>query len=161
MKGNRIILSAPFSPRGVFTEGILSGTVYPGQIVQPDPTVAMVGGRNTYVPYDTAYSGYRTKGGLYIVYEDDLQGKKYNDQYASGSRIFLYTPAPGEEFNLLLKDTAGTGDDHTAGTLFIPEDGTGRIMEDTGTSQLEPFLLMEDITDPTDPTWAWVRYSGN
>lgn len=161
-RGNEIIISAPTSPRGVFTEGIIKtgNTPKPGTIMQMDPTVSLVGGRHTFKVYDADADGGRPKGPLYILDYDKLQGKLPTDAYAAGDRCFLYTPIAGEEFNLLLADVAGTGDDHTAGEILIVDDTTGKLIATTGSPETEPFMLLESVTDPTADQLVWVVYTG-
>lgn len=157
-RGNKIIVTA--NPEGKFMEGIISGALKPGTVVQIDPTAALVGGRHTYGVFDRAADGDRPKGAWWILIEDYLLGMPVDQAYVSGSRCFLYSPVPGEELNMLLLDIAGTGDDHTKGEVLIVDDGTGKLIATTGTPQTEPFVLLETVTDPVADTLAWVQFSG-
>jgi hypothetical protein len=160
MRGTGIIVTA--DPQGTFLEGYIatSNTPKPGTVMQPDLSVALVGGRFTYKVYDADADGGRPKGPLCILYEDFLQGKTYADAYAAGDRCFLYIPKPGDELNMILADVAGTGDDHTKGEILIPKDTTGKLIATTGSPEIEPFQLNETITDPVADTLAWVTYLG-
>lgn len=162
-RGNTIIVSAPESPRGVLMEGIIKTgqTPKPGTIMQKDCSVALQGGRHTYKIYDADADGGRPKGAIWILLEDRFNGDRgITDAYAAGDRCFLYCPIPGEEFNMLLADVAGTADDHTAGEVLIPKDATGKLIATTGSPETEPFLLLENVTDPTTDQLVWVEYTG-
>ena len=161
MKGNEIMVSS--EPRGRFVEGIIGSglTPKPGTIMQIDYTVALKGGRWTWKLYDRAADGDRPKGPLIILLESHLKGGTYADAYAAGDRAFGFIPLDGDEFNMLIGDVAGTGDDHSIGEILMVDDGTGKLVATTGTPQSEPFTLQEGpITDPTADTLAWVVYTG-
>ena len=159
-RGNETIVSA--NPRGVFMEGIIGAglTPKPGTVMQIDPTVALSGGRHTFVLYNADADGGRPKGPIYVLRSNDLVGKTQSDAYAAGERAYLYTPVAGEELNMRLADVAGTADDHTAGEMLIVDDGTGLLIATTGTPESEPFQLLETVTDPTEETVAWCMYTG-
>lgn len=160
-RGNGIIVSA--DPDGVFMEGYIGAglTPKPGTVMQIDASVALKGGRHTWKLYNTGTDGKRTKGPLIILLDDYLQGKTPSDAYVAGTRCFGYVPKAGEEFNMLLGDVAGTGDDHTLGEVLMVDDTTGKLIVTTGTPLSEPFILLEAITDPVADTLAWVQYGGN
>jgi len=159
-RGTEIIVSA--NPRGVFAEGTLTAiTPKPGTIMQIDISAGLDGtGRFTYEIYNADADGGRPKGPLFILLPDRLQGKLETDAYTSAGHCFLYTPVAGEEFNMLLIDIAGTGDDHTAGEMLIVDDTTGKLIATTGTPETEPFMLLETVTDPVADTLAHVIYTG-
>lgn len=158
MRGNEVIVTA--NPRGVFLEGTIGTgfTPKPGTIMQIDHSVAMAGGRNTWVPFNMASDGDRPASPLAVLREDNLQGKTMTDAYAAGDRAFLYVPVAGEELNCILGDVAGTGDDQTAGARLSVDDGTGKLV--TAAGQHAPFQLKENVTDPTADTIIWVVYNG-
>lgn len=159
-RGNQIIVTA--EPRGQFMEGYVGAgeTHYPGMIVQIDPTVALKGGRHTYKLYAPGVDGENPLGPLWVVLPDYLQGKTHLDSTAAGLREFLYSPANGEELNCLVKNLAGTADDHAVGEKLMVDHGTGLLIPTTGSPENEPFVLLETITDPTADTLAWVLYNG-
>lgn len=159
-RGNSIIVSA--NPRGVFMEGVLGAglTVYPGTVVQIQPATALVGGRHTFEVYNADADGGRPKGPIYIVREDGLQGRVMTTPYTAGERLFLYTPLPGEELNLMVGDVAGTGDDHTKGEMLIPDDTTGEFVATTGSPEIECAQLLETLTDPAADQLAWCIWTG-
>ncbi len=154
-RGNDIVL--PVEPRGVFLEGLISGTPKPGTIVQIKNT-ALVNGRPTFEAFNRAADGDR--GIIAVLDADRLQGKLATDAYADGDRCFVYCPVAGEELNVLKLDVAGTGDDFTIGQYLIVDDGTGKVLGTTGSPQSEPFVAMEAITDPTADQLVHVMYTG-
>lgn len=168
MRGHCIIVSA--DPQGKFTEGLVAAgeTHYPGQIVQVDPTVALVGGRHTFKVYDRAADGDQPIGAFWVVTELNmsLQGKALTsstsfDSYAAGERASYYSPMAGEELNLLYLNIAGTADDHAAGEIGMVDDGTGKIIATTGSPETEVCVLKETVTDPAADFLAWVEWSGH
>lgn len=159
-RGNGIIVSA--NPRGMFDEGyIASGeTPKPGTILQIKADTDLIGGRHTFQIYNADADGGRPKGPIFILLPDDNAGKLATTAYAAGDRCFVYTPLPGEEFNLLIADVAGTGDDHTKGEMLIIDDTTGKMIATTGTPETEVAMLLETLTDPTADQLAWCRWTG-
>lgn len=157
-RGNCIVVSA--EPNGRFEEGIIASgqTPKPGTVMQRDPTVALQGGRHTYKIYDRASTGDDFAGSLWVLREDYLQGKANTEAYAAGDRCFLYSPQAGDELNIIVKNLAGTADDHAAGALLSVDDTTGKLVAAAGASS--PFQLLEAITDPTADTLAWVQFRG-
>jgi hypothetical protein len=126
MRGNEILLSA--EPKGRYVEGIISGTPLPGSLMEVVPGCTPVGGRLTY----RAYSGSKQPTNL-ILLPDHLEGATATTAYVSGSRGFMYTMLSGDEANLLVGQTAGTGAavaigdqlEGEPGGLLIPLAGTG------------------------------------
>ena len=161
MRGNEIMVSA--NPQGKFVEGIISGTPYPGTIVQPDTSVALVGGRQTWVVYDADADGGRPKGPFIVLREDHLQGKIHSDAYASGDRGFGYIPLAGDELNLYWKDedTGTTTNDIAAGQVGIVDDGTGLIIATTGSPETEVCMANEAANNLDGDTWVWSVWTGH
>lgn len=159
-RGSTIVVS-PF-PKGHYVEGILGVgvTPKPGQIVQIDASVALVGGRHTWKLYDADADGGRPKGPFIVMTEDAEQGRTVDDAYVAGERGFGYIPVPGDELNLLVANLAGTADDHVKGEVLIVDDTTGKMIATTGTPETEVAVLLEDITDPTADTLAWCQWTG-
>lgn len=162
MNGNRIVVSP--SAQGHYGEGIVGAglTFYPGTIVQKDFTVPLQGGRNTYKYYTGIASadGNRPVGAYTLVIENQYLGKTAIDSYAAGSRFMYYQPQEGDELNVLLKDTAGTGDVHNIGEVLMVNNGTGKFIITTGSPQTNPAVLKEQIAAPTADTLAWVEWTG-
>lgn len=154
-RGNTIIVSA--DPKGVFMEGVVSGTPKPGTIMEIS-SFTMVGGRFTWRAYQPGTDGERRL--IAVLLEDNLQGKTPTDAYVDGTRCFLYCPIAGEELNCLLADVAGTGDAHTAGETLIVDTGTGKLIATTGSPESEPFRLLESLSALTADTLAHVMYTG-
>lgn len=92
--------------RGVFSEGTLNGTIYPGMVAEVDPTQKVVGGRTGWRPFSGTTG---SKGPFQIVLPDFLQGRTKNDEYADGDRVFIYSPARGDELNVRVEEPVGTG----------------------------------------------------
>lgn len=157
---NKILLNT--EPKGRFIEGIVASgqTPKPGQVVQIDPSQALVGGLFTLKLYDADADGGRPKGPFIVLLEDSLQGKTVSDAYAAGDRCQGYVPLPGDELNLLLGDVAGTADDHAAGEILIVDDTTGKLVATTGSPETEVAMLLEAVTDPTSDTLAWCVWTG-
>lgn len=157
--GNKIVREA--NPRGKFFEGIIGAGVSapkPGLVMQLDLSVAEENGRFTYVLYNLAADGNR--GPMFVLREDEGQGRTMTTAYAAGERCFLYVPFAGEELNMQMLDVAGTADAHTIGTVLIVDDGTGQLIDTTGSPESEPFTLLENITPTTTDNLARVMYSG-
>jgi hypothetical protein len=109
-------------------------------VLLPDPQDA------TWTLNTTAYEGTTTE---YIY-----------GAYAAGDHCFVYTPMPGEEFNLLLANESGTAD-IAAGTMLMIDDGTGTLNATAGTPETEPFMLLVDVDgDLAGVVLAHVIYTG-
>lgn len=157
---NQIIVSS--EPAGKFQEGFVKSgeTFYPGMIVQKDPSVVLRQGRHTYKIYNRDADGDNPAGPHWVVLPDYLRGGLVTDSFAAGERCFLYAPLPGDELNLLVKNIAGTGDDHAVGEILMVDDDTGKLVATTGSPEREVCQLLEAITDPTADTLAWVEWGG-
>lgn len=156
-KGNAIILSN--QPRGVFLEGPITGTPKPGTCMQIDISEGLDDtGRPTWEAYNADADGNQRL--VAILLPDDFQGKIETDAYVAGDRGKVYIPVAGEEFNMLLADVAGTGDDHVFGELLMIDDGTGKLIATTGSPESECFQLLEAVTDPTADQLVHVIYTG-
>ena len=157
-KGNSIIVTC--DPNGRPMEGYVTTAEKPGTVLQINAAVALKGGRHTYVVYNRDADADRPVGALWILLEDRLQGRLATTAYVAGERCFLWSPAAGEEFNMLVANLAGTADDHALGEILMIDDGTGLLIATTGSPETESFVLLEAITDPTADTLAWVQYTG-
>lgn len=160
-RGNGIIVSA--RPGGRFLEGPLKSgiTPKPGTVMQIDASAGVDDNGNfNWELYDSDADGGRPKGPLAILLPDELRGVDATTAYADGARCFVYIPLPGEEFNMLLQDVAGTGDDHALGEILIVDDGTGKLIATTGSPESEPFMVLETVTDPVADTLTHVIYTG-
>lgn len=159
MKGNEIIVSA--NPRGVFHEGEVDGTPKPGTCMQIKAATEPVNGRFTWEAYNADADGNQRL--VAVLNLDYWQGKLATDAYADGDRCQVYCPVAGEELNVLLDDVAGTSatSDYAIGDLLIIDDGTGLVIDTTGTPESEPFILLETLTDLTADQLVWVMYTGH
>lgn len=155
MKGSTIL--ALTNARGVFKEGIIYGTPKPGTMMQIKAT-ALVNGVATFEVYAPGTDGEQRP--VLILLENKIEGKIYSDAYVSGTRGFLYIPAPGEELNVLVADVSGTADDHAVGGMLIADTGTGKFINTTGSPESEPFQLLEAATDPVAEAWMHVMATG-
>jgi hypothetical protein len=159
-KGNEIIVSA--NPRGVFKEGIVSGTPKPGTCMQIKAATEPVNGRYTWEAYDQAYDAMPSL--VAVLLPDQLQGKTATDAYVTATRCFLYCPAAGEELNCIIENVAGTADDYAIGDRLEINDGTGKLQDasaGTGQNYSVPFVVLETITDPAADYLAHVMFTGH
>jgi hypothetical protein len=72
--------------------------------------------------------------------------------FATGERGMIYWLQPGDRFNGLFQNAAGTADDVTRTDKMIIDDGTGKILVSTGSPESEPIQTLEALTDPTADT---------
>lgn len=160
-RGNEIIVSA--NPRGVFMEGVIASgeTPKPGVAMQIQAATALVGGRHTFEMYNVAADGSRPNGPIYLLLPDHLQGRTAETAYAAGDRAFLYTPLPGEEFNLRIGGSVVSGTATIAkGTVLIPDDGTGLFIPTASTPEIECAMTLEATTDANTDVLTWAVWSG-
>lgn len=156
-KGNSIIVSS--EPRGVFIEGIITGTPKPGTVMQVDVSEDEVGGRLSWEVYNADADGNSRM--IAVLLEDRLQGKLMADAYVTGTRGFLYVPAAGEMLNMLVADVGGTADTVTRGQLYIVDDGTGLLVNTTGTPEAESFMAAESAAALTANTHIACFFTGH
>lgn len=157
-KGNEIIVSA--NPRGVFHEGEIDGTPKPGTCMQIKAATEPVNGRFTWEVYNTSADGEQRL--VAVLLQKYSQGRLATDAYTDGERGQVYCPVAGEELNVLIGDIAGTAatSDFAIGDLLMIDDGTGKVVDTTGTPEMESFILLETITDLTADYLAWCMYTG-
>ena len=140
--GDGIIVSA--EPKGMYLEGIISGTPKPGTMMQLKAATAQVAGEYTWEVYNPNASGDPRL--VAILLADELQGGVVSQAYVSGSRGFLYCPLPGEICNILVKDVAGTGDTHAIGDRMYAEAGSGKFLVQSTSANISQFTLLEAST---------------
>lgn len=145
MRGNEILLCG--NPKGVFLEGIVSGTPAPGTVMVPT-TAVDVNGDFTWQAW-TASTG--AAGLQAVLLPDQLQGQLPTTAYVTAKRCFLYVPLPGEFMNMLFADVAGTGDIHTVGDLMGVQTSTGLLVINSSFTST-PWMCMETIAAPTANT---------
>lgn len=153
-KGSDIICAS--EPRGVFLEGIVSGTPKPGTVMEIVAGTSPVGGRFTWRA-TTRTTG--AVGLIAVLLPDDLQGFTRETAYVSGTRCKLYCPVAGEDLNMLVADVSGTADDVAIGDLFGVETVTGKLKANS--SYAYPcFIALEAITDPAADYLLWTKFTG-
>lgn len=163
MRDNKIVINVP--ARGKREEYIVKTgeTHYVGMIVCIDPTESMVMGRFVWKIYNRAADGDNPAGPLAVVTEDYLRqqvvsGASPLPSYTAGQRGFLYIPLPGDEINLCFANLSGTGDDHPAGEAAMVDDGTGKLIVETGSPKQVVAVTLEAVTDPTTDTLIWCMW---
>lgn len=138
--------------RGHYLEGILTAiTPKPGTCLQ----LTSASGANTYQLWNGAADGENHE--VIILLEDMLQGSTVDTAYAASSRCFLYIPQRGDEFLVLFGNASGTADDVAIGDKLMIDKGTGKAIPTSGSPEMEPFLALEAITDPTADQLLLVR----
>lgn len=158
-RGNRIVVNA--DAKGPYEWGFVTTAEKPGTILQIDPSVALKAGKHTWVAYNRDADGDRPKGPFAVLVEDLYQGRDATTAIVAGDFAKLYIPMPGDELNLLFGNAAGTGDDIALGDILMVDDGTGKLVETTGTPETEVAVALEAITDPTADQLIWVRWTGH
>jgi hypothetical protein len=156
-KGNEIIVSA--NPQGKFLEGIVSGTPKPGTCMQIKAATEPVGGRYTWEVYNADADGNQRL--IAVLLPDVLRGKLATDAYADGDRCFLYCPIAGEELNMLVADVGGTADTFAIGDILMVDDGTGKLVDTTGTPESEAFICIETSAALTADKLLLCMYTGH
>lgn len=160
MRGNQIVISQ--DPRGRFIGGVVSGTPLPGTIMQIVAGTAVDGnGDHTWAAFNRDADGDRPLGPLAVLLAKG-EGFDTSVAYEDGHQANLYIPLPGDELNVRWATSGtGTGDALTVGQIGIVEDGTGLVIDTTGSPQTEPFTAMEAVDDTVAAgTLVWVSYSG-
>lgn len=143
-RGESIIITT--NPQGRKLEGVVSGTPYPGTVMEIQ-TPYYQGNRHLWRVYQPGTDGNQRI--VAVLIEDKLQGKLVTDAYVDGTRCFLYVPQAGEELNMLFANISGTADDHPAGEVLMVDSGTGKLIVTTGTPESEPFINLVAVSDPT------------
>ncbi len=159
-RGNQIVIQE--NPRGQFLGGIIVGTPLPGTIVQMVAGTAVDGnGHFRYEVYDRDADGNHPQGPLIILLENG-EGNDFTVAYETLHHANLYIPLPGDDLNVRWSTAGtGTGDSLTVGQIGIVDDGTGLIVDTTGSPESEAFTSMEALTDTVATgTLAWARFSG-
>lgn len=139
------IVISPEPRGGRFVGGVIDGTPKPGTVMQIKAATAKVGGLFTWEVYNRDASSNRPQGPLGVLCEDRLQGKLITDAYVSGTHGQIYIPTFGDELLMLVKNIAGT-ETFAIGDIMIVEDGSGLLIDTTGSPEIEPFMLAEPDT---------------
>lgn len=164
MKGTGAEILLTINPKGRFREGTIVGTPKPGTVMQIKADTAPVGGRFSYVPYNTGGDGRPPVGSIWVLLPDQLQGFSALTAYVTGTRGFLYSPIPGDELNMLLEGQAGTGsaNEFDIGDRLMVDDVSGLLVLQTDATKPAPFICNEEITETANvDTLAWCTFSGS
>lgn len=161
MNGTKIIVSA--EPRGRQFSGIVSGTPKPGTHMEIVPATSAIGGHFTFRASTDPDGNPRV---IIVLLEDDDQGFGPSQAFVNGTPCKLYCPAMGEELNMLMRKTVGTG------TLGI--ENVGDELEVDGASGMlqaaqavtagkcRPWTLLEHLgVALTVDTLVWVMFNGS
>lgn len=113
--------------RGKYREGLISGALKPGIVVQFKSAVEPVQGKTyTFEPYAPDKDGFRRP--IIVLLEDWGQGKLPTVAYADGDRGFLYQPLAGDELNMLCASANGA---LAIGDPMMVDTGTGKLLSAT------------------------------
>ncbi len=141
------------------------GSLYPGTIVQIDPTVALKGNVATAIVFSRDADGDHSKGALFVVTHEmqKMVGKLATDSIPSGEMFQGYAPINGDEINLLVADanTGTTQEDIAVGTLMMVDTGTGLLVATTGSPETEVAYTQEACNDMSAARLVWCSWSGN
>jgi hypothetical protein len=154
---NTIIVSSP--PRGVIEEVLISGTPKPGTCMTVLAATEPVAGKFTYEAYNRDADGDRAE--VAVLLEDELQGLLVTTAYVAATQARVYFPAPGELLQMLMANIAGTGDAFAIGDYFIIDDSTGKLIDTTGSPEIESFVCMETQAAITSDTLVLCRFTGS
>jgi hypothetical protein len=157
-RGNRIVVNP--DAKGAYEWGYVTTGEKPGTILQIDASVALKSGKHTWVVYNRDADGNRPAGPFAVLVEDLYQGRDATTAVTAGDFCKMYIPLPGDELNLLFGNASGTADDIALGDLMIVDDGTGKIVETTGSPETEVAVALEAIVDPAADQLLWVRWTG-
>lgn len=171
-RGNCVLITP--EPKGRFDEGTIIGTPKPGVCVTLKPgTTFTNGGRPEFEPAGATATIYMGADGdripIGVLLDSASPGgmasgpyRDYNTAFASGDRCAVYYPVPGDELNMWLQDNTGTGalEDFTVGVKLIVDDGTGKLLQTTGTPEAEAFQCNELKTDLAADYFCHVTFTG-
>lgn len=156
-KGSEIVVSA--LPMGHWEECVFSGAVYPGTCVEIVPSTNPVGGRFSYRNTTRANGA---KGPVAVVINDSKQGQLPTTQISSGQRGQIYWPCAGEELNMRVSESVGTGTagEENIGDLLAVQMTSGELMAG-GALASQPFWLLEHGGVDSGDTLKLCKYLGN
>lgn len=143
-------------PRGIFLEGTVSGTPYPGTVMQVVAATAPISGNFTWGVYSPGADGDPRIWS--VLLEDKLQGTPFSTAYVSGTQCNMYVPIPGEFMNMLVagESTSGGANTHTIGDRFIVQHNTGVLIVTATSNVSSPFMCMETATLAVSTQgWLW------
>jgi hypothetical protein len=156
MKGTTIELTS--NPKGVFLEGIVSGTPLPGHNMQVKAATEPVSGRHTWQLAAPGSDGLPVI--IAILLPDHLQGKLYSDAYVDGTRCFMYCPIAGEEMNVRCGEGGGTHNTFAIADLLMSDADSGIFVPNSAGTSV-PWQVMETLTQVVDDTLVFCQYTGH
>lgn len=142
---NTIVLKG----RGHFIEGKLAT----GQTPKPGQCISLKSD-GTYEAWNGAVDGERDE--IIVLVENDFLGQLKTDAYASGAQFRAYIPQRGDELQVLVT----SGENISVGDKLIVKDVTGKMIETTGTPEMEPFKALEGPGLLAADTHILVRVTG-
>jgi hypothetical protein len=157
MRGNEIIVSS--NPKGMFLEGVVSGTPKPGTAMSIKAATKLQGGEPTWTPGAGGANG--SPALIAILTADVLQGKDALSAYVNGTRCFLYAPIAGEDMNILAGEGAGTSNSYAIGDKLMMDNTTGVFIASSGSPPSIPFVAMEALTQVVGSSLLWAKCTGH
>jgi len=118
-----------------------------------------VAGIFTYEVYNRDADGDRAP--VAVLLEDELQGRLITTAYVAADQARLYFPVAGDMLQMLVADVAGTADTLAIGDYMIIDDGTGLLIDTTGSPQMESFVIMETQAALTADLHVLCMYTGH
>lgn len=143
-RGSQVVMNP--NPKGTFHSIVVSGTPKPGTCMEI-LTPFFQGGIHKWRAYQPGTDGEQRL--IAVLLEDAEQGFVIDTAYVDGTVAKVYCPIPGDELNMQFHNQTGTGDDVAAGGIMTIDSGTGKVIPTTGTPEMEPFIALEAIVDPT------------
>ena len=157
MNGSEIVVTAP-KPRGVFVEGTINDTSYPGTAMQIVSGQTFLGGEPYWQHY--APSADADPRLCAILLADTEQGQLYSTAYAVGARCQVYCPLAGEYVNVIVAPQQGSSsaNAYTIGERLVPQHTTGQFIIESTSSIQAWFMSMEHYDAPADLIgWLWCQ----
>ncbi len=153
-RGSTIVLTA--NPKGNFWGGVIGDTSAPGTIMQVQAGTAMKNGLPTWVASAPGTDGDKVLPA--VLMEDRKQGKTITDVYVSGRLCEVYCLLPGDMFNGLVGEVAGTGNSYQVGDRLMIDAETGILVPEVGTSTIEDAfaVVLEDVPQVAGSTLVWL-----
>lgn len=151
---NVIVLSVP--PKGVIEGGIINDTSIPGTIMQIDAGQQKYESGRSY--WKAAAPGTDGKQGVYgVLREDKKNGFPVGTAYVAGTPGEIYFPNPGEEFNALCGEVAGTGNTYAIGDKLMLDAENGILVPSSGSEQDTYAVVKEVVTQVAGSTLVRVQ----
>ena len=143
-RGSQVVMNP--NPKGNFLSAVISGTPKPGTCMEIQ-TPFYQGGVHLWRVYQPGTDGEQRL--VAVLVEDAEQGFTLDTAFVDGKMGKVYCPVPGDELNMLFGNAAGTGDDVAAGGILTVDTSTGKVIPTTGSPEMEPFVALEALVDPT------------